>query len=380
MNAYKEIDHITQLLGLVTEPCRIRQHAFQNLDFTDLADRASQCTFERCLFLGCTLPDVFVRKLDKSNLILPRLDAPYNMYRGFLYSAHSLYRGYDPDRPETLEDCFDTRVYRHFLATGKSPTDIRETLCRYLHDHSMTNALKDYLSRYHAAQIVGIMGGHALLRTDPGYRKIVHLAKRLTELGFIMVSGGGGGAMEATHLGAWLAERTDDEVEDALRMLSVAPRWSDSEWLSSAFKVRKKYYQTHFDSVAIPTWLYGHELTTPFATYAAKYFDNSIREDTLLQIARGGLIFTPGGAGTLQEIFQAAVPNHYETFGYASPMVFLGTDFWQRDVPVYLLMEHLVKQSTYNHLPICITDEIDEVVAILKSFRPKRDIANEQEN
>ena len=371
MNRYKEIDHITQLLGLITEPRHVSQHVFQNLDFTDLVDRAALCTFDECLFLGCKLPEDFQRSLNKSNLIFPKLDAPYDIYRGFLYSANSLYRGYDPDREETFEECFDTKVYRHYLATGKAPIDLRETLCRSLHDHSMTNALKDYLSQYHEAQVVGIMGGHALLRTDPFYRKIVYLSKRMTELGFIMVSGGGAGAMEATHLGAWLAERTNEEVEDALAMLAVAPSWEDPHWLSSAFKVRKKYHQTHFDSVGIPTYLYGHEPTTPFATYVAKYFDNSIREDILLNISRGGLIFTPGSAGTLQEIFQAAVPNHYETFGYGSPMVFLGTDFWKKEVPVYRLVEHLVKTGKYSDLLISITDDIEEIVQTIKAFRPK---------
>lgn len=376
MNRYKEIDHITQLLGLITEPRLVSQHVFQNLDFTDLADRAMLCTYRECLFLGCTLPEDFERSLDKTNLIFPKLTAPYDIYRGFLYSANSLYQGYDPNREETFEDCFDTKVFRHYLATGKSAVDIKETFCRALHDHSMTNALKDYLSQYHEAQVVGIMGGHALLRTDPYYRKIVYLSKRLTELGFIMVSGGGAGAMEATHLGAWMAERTTEDVEDALSMLSVAPSWEDPHWLSSAFKVRKKYPQTHFDSVGIPTWLYGHEPTTPFATFVAKYFDNSIREDILLNVSRGGLIFTPGSAGTLQEIFQAAVPNHYETFGYGSPMVFLGKDFWTRDVPVYRLVDHLVKTGKYSDLLLSITDDIEEIVRTIKAFRPKTKTAD----
>ncbi len=371
-NRYKEIDHITQLMGLITEPREISQYVFQNLDFTDLVDRAEHCTFHDCLFLGCKLPNDFKHHLDKSNLIFPKLNAPYDIYRGFLYSANSLYRGYDPDRDEeTFEDCFDTKVYRHYLATGKSSSDIRETLCRSLHDHSMTNALRDYLSQYHEAQIVGIMGGHALLRTDPYYRKIVYLSKRLTELGFIMVSGGGAGAMEATHLGAWLAERTEEEVEDALCMLSVAPSWQDKGWLASAFKVRQKYNQTHFASVGIPTYLYGHEPTTPFATYVAKYFDNSIREDILLSISRGGLVYTPGSAGTIQEIFQAAVPNHYETFGYSSPMIFLGQHFWTKEVPAYLLMEHLVKVGQYSDLRISISDDIDEIIDTIKAFRPQ---------
>ena len=65
--------------------------------------------------------------------------------------------------------------------------------------------------------------------------------------------------------------------------------------------------QTKYVSLGIPTWLYGHEPSTPFATHIAKYFVNSVREDTILTVAYGGIIFTPGSAGTLQEIFQEAV-------------------------------------------------------------------------
>lgn len=334
MHNYKEIDHITQLLGLIAEPRHISQHVFQNLDFTDLVDRAELCTYSDCLFLGCRLPERFEHSLDKSNLISPTLEASYNIDRGFLYSANFLYKGFDPDCEETFKESFDYRVHQHYLQKGISPSDMRETLSRYLHDHSMTNALKDFMSDYHQCQIVEIMGGHDLLRTDPFYHKIVFLSKRLTELGFIMVSGGGAGAMEATHLGAWLAERSNEEVEEALAMLAIAPSWQDPHWLSSAFKVRSRFRQPHFVSLGIPTWLYGHEPATPFATHIAKYFDNSIREDILLNISRGGLVFSPGSAGNLQEIFQAAVPNHDGTFGYGSPMIFLGYDFWTKEVPL----------------------------------------------
>lgn len=36
-----------------------------------------------------------------------------------------------------------------------------------------------------------------------------------------MVTGGGPGAMEAGNLGAYLAERSDEEVEEALRIISA---------------------------------------------------------------------------------------------------------------------------------------------------------------
>lgn len=371
MSDYREIDTITQLLGLITEPGAIDRHVFQNIDFTELAVLASESSFTNCLFLGCELPESFEQKLDKTNLIFPRLDAPFDIYRGYLYSANSLYAGFDPRDEATLKNSFDYRVHQHYLKTGPVSKNVKETLSRYLHDHSISNAIKDFLAPYHERQIVGIMGGHDLLRTDPFYRQIVYLSKRLTELGFIMVSGGGAGAMEATHLGAWLAQRTTDEVEDALQTLAASPSWQDEGWLTSAYRIRYRYPQTHFVSLGVPTWLYGHEPATPFATHIAKFFDNSIREDTILSITRGGLIYTPGSAGTIQEIFQAAVPNHYQTYGYASLMVFLGVDFWRREMPVYQLLEYLVKEGKYDGLRISITDSIDEVVDAIKNFKPK---------
>ena len=40
----------------------------------------------------------------------------------------------------------------------------------------------------------------------------------------------------------------------------------------------------------------------------------------LLAIAKHGVIYAPGSAGTIQEIFQDAAQNHYSSFGPPSPM------------------------------------------------------------
>jgi hypothetical protein len=53
------------------------------------------------------------------------------------------------------------------------------------------------------------------------------------------------------------------------------------------------------ESLAVPTWYYGQEPTTPFATKIGKYFQNSLREDGLITIAAHGIIFAQGKAGTL---------------------------------------------------------------------------------
>ena len=294
---------------------------------------------------------------------------PYNISRDALYTAAELYEGFDPEQPESARDYFDKQVYRHFMATGKLPTDVKEAVARTLHDQGIRIALADFIKARNYLQLVGVMGGHALLRTDAMYRQVVFLSKRLTELGFCMLSGGGPGAMEATHLGAWMAGRGDDEVEEALRIIALAPSFSHEGWVATAFEVRRKFPQTNYESIGIPTWLYGHEPPTPFATHIAKFFDNSIREDSVLMMPFGGVIYTPGSAGTMQEIFQNAVKNHYLSFGFSSPMIFLGAKFWNEEMPVYPLMQRLMATGKYKNLNIVLTDDLEVVVQQLLDFQ-----------
>lgn len=295
---------------------------------------------------------------------------PFDVNRTSLYSAAELYAGYDPKSEETFETCYDTKVYKHFIANGKQAQNVEESLARTLHDHCIHVALDEFFKKYDSRFCLGIMGGHALLRTDPMYKKVVLLSKRLTEQGFIMLSGGGPGAMEATHLGAWMAGRTEQDVDAAIDILKIAPSFKDKGWLSASFEVMERYPRKgDYVSLGIPTYLYGHEPSAPFATHIAKFFENSIREDLILTYAFGGIIYTPGSAGTMQEIFQDAVQNHYLSFGYSSPMIFLGTEFWTKELPVYPFLEELVKLGKYKNMQLTLTDDFDEIVKELETFR-----------
>ena len=294
---------------------------------------------------------------------------PYNVSRTKLYTAAELYEGYNPEQPESFDTCYDTRIYRHYISKAKQTNDIKESIARTLHDQGVYVALGEFFRVHNYLKFVGVMGGHAILRNDLIYRQIVFLSKRLTELGFFMLSGGGPGAMEATHLGAWMAGYNDDDVEDALNIMSVAQSFCDSAWLSTAFEVKRKYPQTKYESLGIPTWLYGHEPSTPFATHIAKFFENSIREHNVLTLPFGGIIYTPGSAGTMQEIFQDAVQNHYLSFGFSSPMIFLGSQFWTEEVPAYPLLQTMMEKGKYKNLSLTLTDDSEEVMKQLINFQ-----------
>ena len=286
-----------------------------------------------------------------------------------LYDAASLYNGYDPADPDSYSRCYDAQVFADFLAGGKRNRDLAVTLPRTLHDHSISDALYRFLSQYSPYQIVGVMGGHAMKRSEPSFRNVALISKKLTEHGKLMVSGGGPGAMEATHFGAWMAGRSEAELDEALGMLREADTFRDPLWLPSAFRVKERFPQTQYKSLGIPTWLYGHEPSTPFATQIAKYYDNSIREDTILTIAVGGIIFTPGSAGTIQEIFQEAAQDHYKTCDVSSPMAFMGVDFFTREVPVYPFLEDMLARGKYQDLLLSISDDPDDVVRAILAFR-----------
>ena len=297
-----------------------------------------------------------------------RHKAPYSTTRKTLYSAKELYAGYDAADETTRDRCYDARVYQYYIGTGKHAGTEQEAKRRALHDHAIRQALNRFLQGRDPKKSVGIMGGHALLRTDAMYRQVALLSKTLTEKGFLMMSGGGPGAMEATHFGAWLAGRTQKETEEAFQILAASPSFDDPGWLSTAYRVMEKYPRGPYESLSIPTWLYGHEPSAAFASHIAKFFENSLREDGLLTLAFGGIIYSPGSAGTLQEIFQDAAQNHYLSFGFASPMIFLGRKFWTEDVPVYPFLKDLQAKGRYKNLPLSIYDDSEEIVKELMAF------------
>lgn len=365
---YQEIESTETAIRALASGEPLRRLAFQEIDFRNVPEAETSMYYD-CLFLGCTIPEAMRCNIDNSCLVFPDISMPYRVYPAQLYSASTLYDGYDPDKPESIAGSYDTKVYSHYISNGHRAPDIRETLTRAIHDHSISDALHDLLSLYDERMVVAIMGGHSMLRTDANYRKVALIAKHLTEHGRLMVSGGGPGAMEATHLGAWMAGRDDSDIDNALSILAVAPSYKDDRWLSSAFEVIARYpRQSDYRSVGVPTWFYGHEPATPFATHIAKYFDNSIREDGLLTIAKGGVIYTPGSAGTLQEIFQDAAQNHYLTHGYASPMAFLDIDYWTNRLPAYTLLSDLTARRCYDNLLLSITDSPDDIVATILAF------------
>jgi hypothetical protein len=156
----------------------------------------------------------------------------------------------------------------------------------------------------------------------------------------------------------------------AVATLAQAPDGNRAGYDERAREVLQAYPRGK-DSLAIPTWFWGYEPCNLFALHVAKYFSNAIREEVLLATATGGMVFTPGSAGTTQEIFQAAAQNHYGAFGQFCPMVFLGTKRYRRDTKIYDLVKELAKGTKYEKR-LMISDDPEELVEFLVKVQGPR--------
>jgi len=320
-----------------------------------------------------------------------------------LYSVADLYDGYHPEDPGSWQEAWDTRVYQWTISNGK-PRELTlpEVLATRLHDAAMDRLVRAFAHSAAAARMIGFMGGHDIPRTAVSYVNVARLARNLRRRRFKIVTGGGPGLMEAANLGAFLAPHPDAQFAAVIEMLRSAPGAGSSQdpktalaqktaWIKTAADVRTELLgawdappRPGGESLGIPTWYYGFEPPNLFASGCGKYFMNSLREDGLVSIANGGLVFGKGNAGTVQEVFQNATYNYYRGEGIeATPMVFLDIDFWNpgpltdasagfpqdpKRRPAFPL---LLKLATDSARPfdtsLMLSDDVDEIAEFLSA-------------
>jgi predicted Rossmann-fold nucleotide-binding protein len=283
---------------------------------------------------------------------------PYDVRPDRLYTRDDLMEGWRPGGDHSMT--LDGRIFAYVKAHGGRAPDIEEGLAQRTHDHFIDVALADFLMRT-GRPVVGIMGGSRTLAGDPNYRRIVNLTASLTKRGYLVVGGGGLGIMEAANLGAYLANCSDAERDEAVRALAETPPWTrdPAGYMAVEVDIRERFAPGS-ESLAIPTWVTAGEPISQFASHIAKYFSNSIREDGLLAVATAGIVFAPGGAGTMQEIFQDAAQNADRIFG-RSPMAFLDTHHYRAETGLYPALERQAMRLGFADL-LSIGDEPEEIL------------------
>ncbi|MEZ4888200.1 MAG: hypothetical protein R3E32_25955 [Chitinophagales bacterium] len=364
----QNIYEIDTLLMFHNKGYSLAECVVQGLNFEDTELEWEKMDVKGTVFLGCRFPSLAVEfKLRAGGALLfpPIENLPYNPYRSTLYNWRELMQM----TPEGIT--YDEVLYDHFVKHNRHCPDIIEGLAQRIHDHAIDDALGEILVDAETGRrkrTVGIMGAHGALRTDLNYQKVAETAYLLARDGYFIVSGGGPGIMEAANLGAYLSQEPFETLQWAIETLSVAPYYTDAGYIEAAMTVIEHFPHGN-QNLAIPTWFYGHEPSNLFATAIAKYFSNSLREDGLLAICLYGIIFAPGSAGTRQEIFQDATQNHYGTFDYFSPMVFLDQDFYKNQTALYPLLQLFAENRVYGDM-LHITDSPSDVLDFIRLHPP----------
>ena len=180
---------------------------------------------------------------------------------------------------------------------------------------------------------VAIFGSARTQPEDKYYRDAVEIAKRLTKLGFGIITGGGPGIMEAGNKGAKEGGGASVGLNINLPFEQSANPYIDVDKLINYdyFFVRK----------------------TIFMKYAQGY------------------IAMPGGFGTLDELSEALTliqTNNLVSF----PVILYGKDYWKGLLEWFhstLITNHMISPEDFDIYQV--VDTVDEAVAIIEDFYNK---------
>ena len=350
----REIETLEEFDAVVSARGTLAGFRVQAVDLTDRTRELLAGDTAGAVFLGCPMRENAAAKVRADGaLVFPPLPGlPFDPYRAHLYRPDELFASLDKGYEETP----DALAYAWFQRT-KADGDIYASMLRSVHDDAISDALDELLR---GTRVVGVMGGHAIARGTEAYGGAARLGRALAREGFTVATGGGPGAMEAANLGAYAAPYDDTMLREACGLLAKAPSFvpSVTEWARAAFEVRTRWPKGN-TSVGIPTWFYGHEPPNAFASHLAKYFANATREDGLLARSNAGVVFLPGAAGTVQEIFDNATPNYYESRGEPTPMVLVNRAHWTERLPTWPLLQALARDRSMESR-IALVDRIEE--------------------
>jgi len=178
---------------------------------------------------------------------------------------------------------------------------------------------------------ISIFGSARTKPEHPYYKMAVDIAKRLTDEGYGVITGGGPGIMEAGNKGA-----------------------STNGGISVGLNIDLPFEQSH------------NPYIDPDKNLNYRYF--FVRKVIFVKYAQAFVVL-PGGFGTMDELFEVLTLIQTKKITKV-PVILMGTKFWSgmKDwiVDVMLNQAHNISEGDLDLMPI--TDDPDEVMKIINDF------------
>jgi uncharacterized protein (TIGR00730 family) len=179
---------------------------------------------------------------------------------------------------------------------------------------------------YDIGPAVSIFGSARITPDDPVYKTTEKLAAMLVKNKFAVITGGGGGVMEAANKGASKAGGRSIGLNIILPREQKPNRYSNMKVEFNYFFIRK----------------------VMFVKYASAY------------------IIMPGGLGTLDELFEAATLVQTQRIK-PLPIILVGSDFWSGLMD--WIRNHMLKTSKLCPEDMDIFQIIDSPEEIVKTIK-----------
>jgi len=178
---------------------------------------------------------------------------------------------------------------------------------------------------------ISIFGSARTKPTDKYYELTVEIAKRFTEAGYGVISGGGPGIMEAANKGAY-----------------------ENDGLSVGLNIDLPFEQSH------------NAYIDPDKNLNHRYF--FVRKVMFVKYAQAFVVM-PGGFGTLDELFEVLTLIQTKKITPV-PIVLVGSEFWTgiKDWIQSTMLEKFGNISAKDLDLIPILDNPDEIVKVIEDF------------
>ncbi len=185
---------------------------------------------------------------------------------------------------------------------------------------------------------VTIYGSARLPETDPLYTEIVEIARRLTETGFAIITGGGPGVMEAGNKGAFEAGGA---------------------------------------SIGLNIQLPMEQCSNPYTTKSISFNHFFARKVMLVKYATAFVIM-PGGWGTLDELSEVITLMQTEKIR-PFPVIMYKSDYWEgflNWMESTVLARGSISAEDMDLLRVC--DKPDEVIETVQSWYLRNEIVGKK--
>ena len=230
-----------------------------------------------------------------------------------------------------MTEYLKTKTTKHFTLSPKDPNNIEGPKSRIAEFIFLVRVLFEFIRGFRKLHFVGpciTIFGSARFREDHEYYKMAYQAgKKISEIGFTVMTGGGPGIMEAANRGAF-----------------------ENGGISVGC------------NIILPTEQQPNPYMHKWVTI--RYF--FVRKHMLVKYSYG-FIAMPGGVGTLDEVFDTLtlIQTHImRNF----PVVMIGKEYY-RDIKE--ILENMVKEKTISPEDldlVLLTDDVDEAVKHINMY------------